>query len=197
LVFIGVDGRAIGAVAVADAIRPSSRRAIEQLKKLGFHPVMLTGDAEGAARAVASAAGVEKVLFRLTPEGKISSVREHQSRGDRVLMVGDGVNDAPALAQADVSVAMGSGTDVAMEAADITLMRPDLMALVDAVRLSQGMVRTIRQNFFWAFFYNTIGVPLAAVGLLNPMVAAAAMAFSSVSVVSNSLRLRRFKSAVE
>jgi Cu+-exporting ATPase len=197
VVFIGVDGRAIGAVAVADAIRPSSRRAIEQLKELGFQPVMLTGDAEGAARAVASAAGVEKVLFRLTPEGKISSVREHQSRGDRVLMVGDGVNDAPALAQADVSVAMGSGTDVAMEAADITLMRPDLMALVDAVRLSRGMVRTIRQNFFWAFFYNTIGIPLAALGLLNPVVAAAAMAFSSVSVVSNSLRLRRFKGAVE
>jgi Cu+-exporting ATPase len=158
---------------------------------------MLTGDAGGAARAVASAAGIDEVLFRLSPEDKIASVKEYQRSGDRVLMVGDGVNDAPALAQADVSVAMGSGTDVAMEAADITLMRPDLMALVDAIRLSRQMVRTIRQNFFWAFAYNVVGIPLAAFGLLNPVLAAAAMAFSSVSVVSNSLRLRRFTGGAE
>jgi Cu+-exporting ATPase len=158
---------------------------------------MLTGDAGGVAKAVASAAGVDEVLFRLSPEDKISSVKEYQRSGDRVLMVGDGVNDAPALAQADVSVAMGSGTDVAMQAADITLMRPDLMALVDAIRLSRQLVRTIRQNFFWAFAYNVVGIPLAALGLLNPVLAAAAMAFSSVSVVSNSLRLRRFKGGAE
>jgi Cu+-exporting ATPase len=197
VVFVGADGVCIGAIAVADAIRRSSRTAIEQLKNLGLQPVMLTGDTEGAARAVALAAGVEQVLFRLSPEGKISSVKEYQKAGDRVLMVGDGVNDAPALAQADVSVAMGSGTDVAMEAADITLMRPDLLALVDAIRLSRRMVRTVRQNFFWAFFYNSVGIPLAALGLLNPVLAAAAMAFSSVSVVSNSLRLRRFKGGAE
>jgi P-type Cu+ transporter len=196
-VLIGVNGACVGAIAVADAIRPSSRAAIEQLKSLGLQPVMLTGDAAGAAKAVASAAGIDEVLFRLSPEDKISSVKEYQRSGDRVLMVGDGVNDAPALAQADVSVAMGSGTDVAMEAADITLMRPDLMALVDAIRLSRQMVRTIRQNFFWAFAYNVVGIPLAALGLLNPVLAAAAMAFSSVSVVSNSLRLRRFKGAAE
>lgn len=195
VVFLGIEGVAVGALAVADVIRPSSRTAIGQLKQLGLQPVMLTGDAEGAARAVAAAAGIERVLFRLTPEGKIASVKEYQREGDRVLMVGDGVNDAPALAQADVSVAMGSGTDVAMEAAHITLMRPDLMALVDAIALSRRMVRTIRQNFFWAFIYNTIGIPLAAFGLLNPIIAAAAMAFSSVSVVSNSLRLRRFRAA--
>jgi Cu+-exporting ATPase len=197
VVFVGADGVCIGAIAVADAIRRSSRTAIEQLKNLGLQPVMLTGDAEGAARAVASSAGVEQVLFRLSPEGKISSVKEYQKAGDRVLMVGDGVNDAPALAQADVSVAMGSGTHVAMEAADITLMRPDLLALVDAIRLSRRMVRTVRQNFFWAFLYNTVGIPLAALGLLNPVLAAAAMAFSSVSVVSNSLRLKRFKGGAE
>lgn len=192
-VLVGVNGVCVGAIAVADAMRPTSRAAIEQLKGLGLRPVMLTGDAGGAAKAVASAAGIDAVLFRLSPEGKISSVKEYQRSGDRVLMVGDGVNDAPALAQADVSVAMGSGTDVAMEAADITLMRPDLMALVDAIRLSRRMARTIRQNFFWAFVYNVVGIPLAACGLLNPVLAAAAMAFSSVSVVSNSLRLRRFK----
>ena len=197
VVLIGVDGSCVGVIAVADAIRPSSRAAIEQLKSLGLQPVMLTGDAGGAARAVASAAGVDEVLFRLSPEDKIASVKEYQRSGDRVLMVGDGVNDAPALAQADVSVAMGSGTDVAMEAADITLMRPDLMVLVDAIRLSRQMVRTIRQNFFWAFAYNVVGIPLAAFGLLNPVLAAAAMAFSSVSVVSNSLRLRRFTGGAE
>ncbi|MBP2670687.1 MAG: copper-translocating P-type ATPase [candidate division NC10 bacterium] len=197
VVLIGVDGSCVGVIAVADAIRPSSRAAIEQLKSLGLQPVMLTGDAGGAARAVASAAGVEEVLFRLSPEDKIASVKEYQRSGDRVLMVGDGVNDAPALAQADVSVAMGSGTDVAMEAADITLMRPDLMALVDAIRLSRQMVRTIRQNFFWAFAYNVVGIPLAAFGFLNPVLAAAAMALSSVSVVSNSLRLRRFTGGAE
>jgi P-type Cu+ transporter len=196
VVFVAVDGMCIGAIAVADAIRPSSRVAIEHLKSLGMHPVMLTGDAEGAARAIASAAGVEEVLFRLSPEGKISSVKEYQKAGGRVLMVGDGVNDAPALAQADVSVAMGSGTDVAMEAADITLMRPDLTALVDAIRLSRRLIRTVRQNFFWAFVYNIVGIPLAALGLLNPVIAAAAMAFSSVSVVSNSLRLRRFRGGI-
>jgi Cu+-exporting ATPase len=191
-VLIGVNGACVGVIAVADALRPTSRAAVERLKTLGLQPVMLTGDAGGAARAVASAAGIDEVLFRLSPEDKIASVKEYQRSGDRVLMVGDGVNDAPALAQADVSVAMGSGTDVAMEAADITLMRPDLMALVDAIRLSRQMVRTIRQNFFWAFAYNVVGIPLAAFGLLNPVLAAAAMAFSSVSVVSNSLRLRRF-----
>ena len=193
VVFVGVQGVCVGAIAVADVIRPSSKMAIDHLRRLGLQPVMLTGDAGGAAHAVASAAGVEKVLSGLSPEGKIASVREYQNAGDRVLMVGDGVNDAPALAQADVSVAMSSGTDVAMEAADITLMRPDLMALVDAVRLSRRMVGTIRQNFFWAFFYNSVGIPLAAFGLLNPVIAAAAMAFSSVSVVGNSLRLRRFR----
>jgi Cu+-exporting ATPase len=194
VVYVAVEGECVGAIAVADAIRPTSRAAIGHLKGLGLTPVMLTGDAEGAARAVAAAAGIEEVLFRLSPEEKLASVKRFQGGGDRVLMVGDGVNDAPALAQADVSVAMGTGTDVAMEAADITLMRPTLMALVDAVRLSRRMVGTIRQNFFWAFFYNSVGIPLAALGLLNPVIAAAAMAFSSVSVVGNSLRLRGFRS---
>ena len=197
MVLIAVNGACVGAIAVADTLRPTSRAAIERLKSLGLQPVMLTGDAGGAARAVASAAGVEEVLFRLSPEDKIASVKEYQRSGDRVLMVGDGVNDAPALAQADVSVAMGSGTDVAMEAADITLMRPDLMALVDAIRLSRQMVRTIRQNFFWAFAYNVVGIPLAALGFPNPELAAAAMALSSVSVVSNSHRQRRFTGGAE
>jgi Cu+-exporting ATPase len=194
-VFVGVDGACIGAIAVADAVRPTSGAAIGQLKGMGLEPVMLTGDAEGPARTVAAMAGIERVLARLTPEGKVAAVREYQKAGHRVLMAGDGVNDAPALAQADVSVAMGSGAHVAMEAADITLMRPDLRALVDAVRLSRRMVATIRQNFFWAFIYNSVGIPLAALGLLNPVIAAAAMAFSSVSVIGNSLRLRRFRSA--
>ena len=190
----GSDGRFLGAIAVADAIKPASARAITELKALGLDPILVTGDNRTVAFAVAGQLGIGTVRADVLPEDKVGLVRELQAQGTRVAMVGDGVNDAAALVQADLGMAMGSGTDVAIEASDITLMRSDPLSIVDAIRLSRKTLATIKGNLFWAFAYNVAAIPLAMLGLLNPMIAGAAMAFSSVFVVSNSLRLRRFRS---
>ncbi len=185
-----IDGELAGVIGIKDEIRPTSREAVTRLKKLGVDVLMITGDRRQTAAAVGKEVGVEQVVSEVLPQNKAASVHKIQESGKTVAMVGDGINDAPALAQADVGIAMGSGTDLAMETADITLMKPDLNGVSQAIRLSRQTVRTIKQNLFWAFIYNIIGIPLAALGMLNPTIAAAAMAFSSVSVVSNSLRLR-------
>ena len=187
-------GRARAAFVVADAVRPSSAAAVAELRRLGLEPVLLTGDNAGAAMAVADQMGITAVIADALPEGKVEVVRRYQAAGHVVAMVGDGVNDAAALAQADLGLAMGSGTDAAIHASDLTLVRSDLGAVVDAIRLSRRTLAVIRGNLFWAFSYNYLALPFAAAGLLNPMLAGAAMALSSVFVVSNSLRLRRFRS---
>ncbi|MBA3417243.1 MAG: copper-translocating P-type ATPase [Geodermatophilaceae bacterium] len=193
-VVAGWDGKARGVLVVADAIKPTSAEAIRQLRALGLTPVLLTGDNTTVARSVAAEVGIDEVIAEVLPQDKVTVVKDLQRQGKVVAMVGDGVNDAAALAQADLGLAMGTGTDVAIEASDLTLVRGDLRAAADAIRLSRKTLGTIKGNLFWAFAYNVAALPLAALGLLNPVLAGAAMALSSVFVVTNSLRLRRFRS---
>jgi Cu+-exporting ATPase len=194
-VFAGWDGQVRGALVVADTVKPTSATAVARLRALGLSAVLLTGDSERAARSAADAVGIGEVIAGVLPAGKVDAVKKLQDAGRVVAMVGDGVNDAAALAQADLGLAMGTGTDAAIEAADLTLVRGDLLAVPDAILLSRRTLATIKGNLFWAFGYNAAAIPLAALGFLNPLIAAAAMAFSSVFVVSNSLRLRRFRPA--
>jgi Cu+-exporting ATPase len=193
VVAVSVDGTVRALLAVADQVRPTSADAVAALRGLGLEPVMVTGDAEPVARSVAAEVGIATVVAEARPETKVAEVERLQASGRVVAVVGDGINDAAALAQADLGIAMGSGSDVAVEAADLTLLREDLQVAGDAVRLSRATLRTIKQNLAWAFGYNVAAIPLAAAGLLTPMVAGLAMALSSVSVVANSLRLRGFR----
>ena len=198
-IFVAIDGKLAGAICLADEARQESSEAVRKFLDLGLEVVMLTGDRQSSAQAVAAKTGISKIHAGVLPEDKSKIVMKYQSKGFRVGMIGDGVNDAPARAQADVGIAMGSGTDVAMETADMVLMKNDLRHVADALRLSRATMQNIRQNLFWAFGYNVVGIPIAA-GLLvpfggpalHPMIAAGAMALSSVSVVSNALRLRGF-----
>lgn len=189
----GINGQYAGLVAVADTIKDTSREAVHRLQQMGIKVIMMTGDNERTAQAIGKEVGVDAVIAEVLPEGKAEEVKKLQQQGKKVAMVGDGINDAPALATANIGMAIGTGTDVAMEAADVTLIRGDLNSIADAIIMSRKTMRNIKQNLFWAFGYNTLGIPIAAIGLLAPWVAGAAMAFSSVSVVLNALRLQRVK----
>jgi len=195
-VAVGWDGSGRGILVIADTVKPTSTEAIRQFKRLGLTPVLLTGDNQTVADRIADEVGIARVFAEVLPEGKVGTVQRLQSEGKIVAMVGDGVNDAAALATANLGLAMGTGTDAAIQAADITLVRGDLRAAADAIRLSRKTLATIKTNLFWAFGYNIAAIPLAALGLLNPMIAGAAMAFSSAFVVGNSLRLRSFATAI-
>jgi Cu+-exporting ATPase len=193
-IWVAVDGQAAGLISLRDTLKPGSAAAVARLRRLGLRPILLTGDNAAVAARVAAAVGIspEDVYAGVLPEGKVEAVRRLQAGGATVAMAGDGVNDAAALVQADLGIAMGSGTDVAIEAADLTLMGNGLGQVAQAIELSRRTLATIKTNLFWAFFYNAVGIPVAALGLLNPMLAGAAMAASSVLVVANSLRLRGF-----
>lgn len=191
--FIAADKKFAGIVAVADTVKETAKTAMEQLKKMGMELVMLTGDNERTARAIANEVGIDRVIAEVLPEQKAEKIKQLQAEGKKVAMVGDGINDAPALATADIGIAIGTGTEVAIEAADVTILAGELLLVPKAIRLSGATIRNIKQNLFWAFAYNTIGIPIAAIGLLAPWIAGAAMAFSSVSVVLNALRLKTVK----
>ncbi len=190
---MAVNYKLTGIIGVADLLKENSREAIDQLKKMGIETYMLTGDNQRTAEAIASQVGIENVVAEVLPEEKAGIIEELKKEGKVVAMVGDGINDAPALVAADIGMAIGTGTDVAMEAADITLIQGDLRTIARAIKLSRKTMSKVKQNLFWAFIYNIMGIPIAAVGLLNPAIAGAAMAFSSVSVVANSLSLKRLK----